>query len=476
MGKDKKFLDAVHGYISVPDNICNKIIDTKNFQRLRRIEQTSSRSLFPCAHHDRFIHSLGVFHIGQKIATSVCSQLPDCAGIKQSYLLACLLHDCGHAPFSHSLEHLFGTTEYLFDIYKQKLNNRGIDEKIDIVDINYLDTKQHEIISAYLCLTVYYESIIELGGNPALIGRMIIGCPYEDKNKSLENCFISLLHGEVIDADRLDYVCRDKWASGYLSSSVDIDRLISSMKIKHENKKYIITYGKSALNEIQAVMDSRNFQQIWVFKHHQIVYEQMLLQESVKELVKVVSPQDPNNTKTLFNYKSFEELTQVNENVSIFLPSDDDIVHLMKTHKDNIPHLEEWLSREYKHIPLWKSQAEFIALFKDYGGKKLLERADDFFKTIEELINEEIKGKCISLNANPSLKHITEGQIFIDINGIVIDFSELNMISYNDIYIDQQFKYIFIPIESQDRKSNLIEKIKSIFPFSLSSKEENREK
>ena len=71
---NKKFLDTVHGHISVPDEYCEKLIDTKYFQRLRRIEQTSTRSLFPCAHHDRFVHSLGVFHIGQKIVESINKQ------------------------------------------------------------------------------------------------------------------------------------------------------------------------------------------------------------------------------------------------------------------------------------------------------------------------------------------------------------------------------------------------------------------
>ena len=63
----KIFLDTVHGYISVPNDYCEKFVDTANFQRLRRIEQLSSRSLYPCARHDRFVHSIGVFHIGKRL-------------------------------------------------------------------------------------------------------------------------------------------------------------------------------------------------------------------------------------------------------------------------------------------------------------------------------------------------------------------------------------------------------------------------
>ena len=63
--KDKLFRDSVHGYISVPAAICADYIDTPIFQRLRYIEQTSMRVLYPSAHHDRFIHSLGVYHLGK---------------------------------------------------------------------------------------------------------------------------------------------------------------------------------------------------------------------------------------------------------------------------------------------------------------------------------------------------------------------------------------------------------------------------
>ncbi|NJK94004.1 MAG: hypothetical protein HC905_02915 [Bacteroidales bacterium] len=63
--KDKIFRDPIYGYINIPDKYCIDFIDTKIFQRLRRIEQTSMRVLYPSAHHDRFAHSIGVYHLGQ---------------------------------------------------------------------------------------------------------------------------------------------------------------------------------------------------------------------------------------------------------------------------------------------------------------------------------------------------------------------------------------------------------------------------
>ena len=81
MDEEKRVLDSVHGYITIPEDLCDYVIDTPFFQRLRRIEQTSCRVLFPSARHDRFIHSLGVYHLGSKIVAAInrnCKgELPD---------------------------------------------------------------------------------------------------------------------------------------------------------------------------------------------------------------------------------------------------------------------------------------------------------------------------------------------------------------------------------------------------------------
>ena len=210
MSKTKKFLDSVHGFITVTDDYCKRFIDTENFQRLRRIEQMSARSLFPSAHHDRFIHSIGVYHIGCKIAESICRKKKINSSLIESYKIACLLHDCAHSPFSHTFEHLFGEKEELFKEYQEKVEQ--CDPAIKDVNIDDVDCKQHEIISALLCVTLYSKKIKSTKHKPSpeLIGRMIMGCKYKTKEKSIEDCFIELLHG-FIDADRMDYICRDRW-------------------------------------------------------------------------------------------------------------------------------------------------------------------------------------------------------------------------------------------------------------------------
>ncbi|MCL2135761.1 MAG: HD domain-containing protein [Candidatus Bathyarchaeota archaeon] len=122
--KTKIIKDAVHGYIQVEEPYW-RVIDTAEFQRLKWVEQTSFRGLYPSARHDRFVHSIGTYHLGQKafagfhkncLSRVDAAQTVDSATLKfaelmlnhkESFLLACLLHDVGHAPFSHTCEDLF---------------------------------------------------------------------------------------------------------------------------------------------------------------------------------------------------------------------------------------------------------------------------------------------------------------------------------------------------------------------------------
>ncbi|MDR1623729.1 MAG: HD domain-containing protein [Tannerellaceae bacterium] len=168
----KIFEDSVHGHIIISETYCREIIDNWMFQRPRRIEQTSMRPIFPSAHHDRFIHSIGVYHVGEKMFTSIqentlkfdsfvynfiketlrptpfvksFTQKGSVDGywgsLKKTYVIACLLHDCGHAPFSHTLESYYynEATAINDDILTIPLNKDIIKEKKLITRGHYCD-------------------------------------------------------------------------------------------------------------------------------------------------------------------------------------------------------------------------------------------------------------------------------------------------------------------------------------------------
>ena len=188
--KEKLFKDPVHGYISVPAVYCENVIDTPIFQRLRHIEQTSMRPLYPAAHHDRFIHSLGVYHLGRQafghLASGTSEDLlsPDRVDrLRNTFEIACLLHDCGHAPFSHTYENFYNHSEADKD---EKRANEFLLGQVDVGfkdDFKALDSDPapHEAFSAGLLLSTYKDVFkhTTIDWDPILAARMITGCVYD---------------------------------------------------------------------------------------------------------------------------------------------------------------------------------------------------------------------------------------------------------------------------------------------------------
>lgn len=113
MNYTKTIRDPMYGYITIEAPFA-QLLDTEEFQRLRNIRQTGYQSLYPSALHNRFVHSLGVFHLGKKalgyFENNINIQneaIPGWDEIRNTFLTACLLHDVGHSPFSHTGEEYY---------------------------------------------------------------------------------------------------------------------------------------------------------------------------------------------------------------------------------------------------------------------------------------------------------------------------------------------------------------------------------
>ena len=359
----KKIKDFVHGYIPIERDIISNFVDTPSFQRLRRIEQTSMRALYPSARHDRFIHSLGTFYLGS-VAIDYIKKNSDVtiSDVEyKSFLLACLLHDCGHSPFSHTFEDCFNPRGCLLDLLKEVTSD--VDNLYKDIECN-ADAASHEYLSAIIAINIFGEQIEQFGGDPVLVARMITGITYSDDN--IRNPLIGLLNGRAIDVDKLDYTIRDLAISGIKHINVDSDRLLSSMLIVNNNNRFRLCFKKNALSAINSVVEVKNFLARWVFSHHIVQYDQYLLKSCVKELAckKYSSANEDEAMEQLFSPYSF--LPQLGEskgqNVDIPLLCDDDLIYLLK--KYNVPHADEWLYRQYKMRPVWKTHIEFFKLFE----------------------------------------------------------------------------------------------------------------
>lgn len=268
--KVKTFKDAVHGYIYIPEYYIKYLIDDIYFQRLRNIEQTGMRVLYPSAKHDRFSHSLGVFHLGRKAMDALRQgdffEKEDFDRYEILFLTACLLHDIGHTPFSHSLEEsIFEnslvpsslTGKWTKNDEGKKINEKLI-ELINDGEKNFCDQKgiaqkaitkissaaPHEMLGSYLIFDKFRPKIEELETECGIyvddtvlhddicfIVRMIMGIKYEEcsPKRQERNCFIELLNGDNFDVDKLDYIVRDNYMSGINNVSVDVERLLSSL-------------------------------------------------------------------------------------------------------------------------------------------------------------------------------------------------------------------------------------------------------
>ena len=398
--KRKSIKDAVHGYINLEEPFW-RIIDTPEFQRLKWIEQTSYRVLYPSARHDRFIHSIGVYHLGQK---AIQGFIKNCTEentnlinqFKYSFLLACILHDIGHAPFSHTCEDLFNYQQKMYDL-NSSINKEFIDEMKDHLEPSVfkmfeLDYKfilspegrapsEHEVMSSIIVCRKFeeyksfFDEIPDMLIDLDLVVRSIIGCCYTmkrsdasevNRKKGIKNCLIRLLNSSTVDVDKLDYIARDTQMSGYDNIVLDTERLLDSICIVCKENVYRPSYKKSALSVINNVVIAKNAQAKWIVNHPIVIYEAYILRRAIGEALKKINIFVDNVSysydeiiKFIFSSKSLSKEGNQYTGGRFNLLSDVEILNLMKQNIDNLS-VSEYFSRNERKHPIWKSNEEFL--------------------------------------------------------------------------------------------------------------------
>lgn len=388
----KQFKDPIYGYVKIPANYVNNIIDSAEFQRLRRIVQTSYSPLYSAAVHNRFIHSIGVYHLGTIAAKSVFADLEkvdsvefdvDLKRIKEVFLLACLLHDVGHAPFSHTGEKYYLDANGGYSELHNKLTSFVNTEsfKNDIPE-NSKSAAPHEIMSAIValkCFDEYFQNDFE----KELFARCITGYKYSENNllNSIYNCIITLLNSKVIDVDRLDYLIRDAYFTGFETVNIDYARLLSSLTIViRDNNKASLGYNKNAISVIENVVYAHDAERKWIQTHPIVLYDMYIIQHVIDNLNTRFST---NNEGKLFSLESLSlEGHILNNDLEISLLCDDDIVHLLKKNKQD-PLCMEYFSRKDRRHPLWKSESEYKAYVSlQFGSEGIIQ--NNFYEALSE--------------------------------------------------------------------------------------------
>jgi HD superfamily phosphohydrolase len=405
----KLFKDPVYGYIEVPDSIVSFFIDSAAFQRLRNVIQTSYTPLFSASLHNRFIHSIGVYHLGklaykslkyfvvnnESLTKKADTLFNDCR-YEELFLAACLLHDIGHAPFSHIGE------EFYLNIYDRE--GRDIYEQLyAIVDSNIFKNDSqgnkikkaapHEVMSVIVSIRTFYEYFKDK--DKEFFARCILGYEYTDHEKpenELKNCLISVLNSSLIDVDKLDYIIRDSFVSGYQNVSIDYIRLLQGFVIIENDKRKYLAYNKSAMSIIENVIFAHDSEKKWVQNHPVILYENCLIRHGIRIVQQYF---EKNFKKPLFCYDVLtKEGAEYAANLKVSLFSDDDLRYFIKNVCGNSFSFELFDRKSRRH-PLWKSEAEYFHLINKYIPPDSHGKLFDIFDRIEKYLQNTLEADII---------------------------------------------------------------------------------
>lgn len=386
MKEYKRLKDPIYGYINLEKKMIEKVIDTAGFQRLRSVIQTSYSPVYPSAVHNRFVHSLGVYHLGQFVVKAIrqgndgYENVEDINRWLDIYSLACLLHDVGHAPFSHT-----GEEYYLDNGERTKLHKMVVEltEDYDLeqeIKQNNYKAAPHELMSVVVSLKDYGD-LFNNAAEKSFFARCICGYKYtsSETRYTFLNCLISCLNSDVIDVDKLDYLIRDAYITGFDTVVIDYERLLNGICIRKlcqgEKIKYCIVYKKDAISVIENVMYAHDAERKWIQNHPIVQYEIYLQTRAIDAIIGRYKGID------LFSYDSLTEKgVKLSEDYKISLLSDDDIVFLMKNTNEYV--VKEYFSRSLRRHPLWKSESEYKAFFNDIFTGEMFDKLE---KSLDDL-------------------------------------------------------------------------------------------
>lgn len=283
MSKNKHVInDPVFGFITIPNDFINQIIKHPFVQRLNRIKQLGMASFaYPGAQHTRFHHTLGAMHLMQQVITNLKTKGNNISDDETNGALACiLLHDVGHGPFSHVLEHTI------------------------------VEGIHHEEIS----LKIMERLNNELGGKLDI-------CISIFKNEYHKRFLHELVSGQL-DVDRLDYLRRDCFFTGVNEGNIGSERIIQILDVRN-NKLVVEAKG---IYSIENFLLSRRLMYWQVYHHKTAISAEITLINALKRAKELVNKGVELFTPPALNFFLKNNVTRENFNVEavdLFIRLDD---------------------------------------------------------------------------------------------------------------------------------------------------------
>ena len=301
MNKRKIINDPIYGFITIPSDLIYDIIEHPYFQRLRRIKQLGLTDLvYPGANHTRFHHALGAMHLMKITLDGLRNKGHFIYDSEyEAALIAILLHDVGHGPFSHTLE--------------SALLNSVKHEDISLAIIKHLD--QH------------FQGKLSFA-------QQVFKNEYPRK-------FLNQLVASQLDIDRLDYLKRDSFFTGVSEGTIGADRIIKMLNVVNDE----LVVEEKGIYSIENFLSARRLMYWQVYLHKTtICAEKMLIKviQRAKELVRAGELDCPNTNLSLFlsSDYSISDFTNNSKVLDSYCSLDDmDVWGAMKlwvNHKDPI--------------------------------------------------------------------------------------------------------------------------------------------
>ena len=238
LNKKKIFNDPIYGFITIPYDIIFDLIEHPYFQRLRRIKQLGlTHMVYPGALHTRFHHAMGTMHLmTQAIDVLRSKGIEITEDEAQGVSIAILLHDIGHGPFSHALEH------------------------------SLVNGVSHEEISTFFMNALNKEFKGKLD-----LALKIFRNDYKKK-------FLYQLVSSQLDMDRLDYLKRDSFYTGVSEGVISTDRIITMLTVKNDE----LAIEEKGIYSIEKFIIARRLMYWQVYLHKTVLSAENLLVRILK--------------------------------------------------------------------------------------------------------------------------------------------------------------------------------------------------
>jgi len=289
--KLKIFNDPIYGFITIPNALIFDLIEHKYFQRLRRITQMGmSYLVYPGAHHTRFHHAIGCMHLMQKAIDVLRYKGVTISEEEENALyIAILLHDIGHGPFSHAMEH------------------------------SIVNGISHEAISL-----IFMEQL-----NKEFNGSLTLAIEIFKGNHKRQ--FLCQLISSQFDMDRADYLKRDSFYAGVAEGNINSERLITMLNVVDD----ILVIEEKGIYSVEKFLVARRFMYWQVYLHKTGLVAEQLLIRILKRAKELISKGEQLNASVSLLYFLNNEITLDDFNtdtLGIFSKLDDyDIMSAMKT-------------------------------------------------------------------------------------------------------------------------------------------------